>query len=695
MPEARRQLAAIMFTDIVGYTSLMGKDEQKALELLKKNKKIHKRLIAQFNGKLLKEIGDGILASFSSVSEAVYCAGAIQKDAKEEEISLRIGIHEGEVVFQDNDVFGDGVNIASRIEALATTGEILLSESAYKNIKNKEGIRAEFVKEETLKNVDEPVRIYSVSVDISETDGIQGYTSSATAASSTKTKPKSKNKALFASIGIILILALVYLFYNNQSDSEVSEKEIEKSIAVLPFEDMSELGDQEYFSDGISEEILNVLTKIPNLKVIGRTSSFSFKGKDVTIKDIGNALDVKTILEGSVRKMGNRVKITAQLIDVEGGFHIWSETYERDLNDIFKVQEEVAQMIAAKLMSELSPEDLKEVKVDEITNYQAYEYYLKGKYFHDIKFLGGLEKREDFDTSEEMFLKAIELDSSFALAHSELANLYNTGTVVFWSDSLFRALLLASQQKEIKIAYSLDANSSEINEIMGWVTLISRTPLSFDSAFRYFNRALELNPKNTDHFRALGWVYYEKGLYDEALYLYDQSIKLDPLNPITNNWKTGIYRANGSIKELQETALNNLKIEHNNISSLSNLTYSYVIKNELFKADSVLGLMYSLNPDYRGITTSENYLNAAKGKENLITNYNPVVYLLLGKTELAMKSLIDNKRPDRYYYLRYKNNSLYDPLRKDPGFIKLLEEEKNKYDLNKMKYKLKLPNFNL
>ena len=183
MPEAKRQLAAIMFTDIVGYTKLMGENEEKALALLKKNTELHERFIAQYNGKLLKEIGDGILASFNSVTEAVYCAGELQKVAKDQEINLKIGIHEGEVVFKDNDVFGDGVNIASRIEALAAKREIILTESAYKNIKNKEGIQAEFVKEATLKNVDDPVKIYRVSVDCSKLESVSDTITSDTVSS--------------------------------------------------------------------------------------------------------------------------------------------------------------------------------------------------------------------------------------------------------------------------------------------------------------------------------------------------------------------------------------------------------------------------------------------------------------------------------------------------------------------------------
>ncbi len=237
MPEPSRQLAAIMFTHIVGYTKLMGEDEEAAFELLEKNRLVQRPIIERFNGRWLKEIGDGVLASFSTVSEAVYCAKAIQEAClKEDHLKLRIGIHQGEVVFEGEDVFGDGVNIASRLEPLAPIGGILVSESVFRNIENKKGIDASFVKEETLKNVKHPVRIYEVRTGTIESPATQ---------------------------------------------------QIEKSIAVLPFLNMSTDPEQAFFSDGISEEIINAIVQLPDLKVVGRTSSFSFKGVNEDLRTVG------------------------------------------------------------------------------------------------------------------------------------------------------------------------------------------------------------------------------------------------------------------------------------------------------------------------------------------------------------------------------------------------------------------------
>ena len=294
-----------MFTDIVGYTAIMGKNEQMAFDLLNKNRQLQKPIIEQFRGKWIKELGDGVMASFSTVTDAVSAAIKIQEACKQsKEFLLRIGIHIGEVIFEDNDVFGDGVNIASRIQAIAGPGEIYISEAVYNNVFNKKDIATQFVKEEILKNVREPVKIYRVITGPDQ----QGLSSSLPAYCAEK-----------------------------------------KSIAVLPFVNMSNDPEQEYFSDGMAEEILSSLAHLKDLKVAGRTSSFQYKGKNIDLRVIGEELGVSTVLEGSVRKQGNRLRISAQLINVKDGFHIWSERYDREMQDVFAIQDEIALAITEKL----------------------------------------------------------------------------------------------------------------------------------------------------------------------------------------------------------------------------------------------------------------------------------------------------------------------------------------------------------
>ena len=305
-----RQLAAIMFTDIVGYTALMGDDEQKAFEILKQSRELQKPLIEKFNGKWIKEIGDAVLASFPTVTDAVFCATEIQHSAHQfPNLNLRIGIHQGEVVFENGDVFGDGVNIASRLQSIATPGSIFISETVHHNISNKQGIETRFIKQETLKNIKAPVKIYEV---------ITGNELS-----------KSQSK-------------------------EQIKKPPEKSIAVLPFINMSNDPEQEYFSDGISEEILNSLAHIKDLKVAGRTSTYQFKGKNVDLREVGDKLGVSKVLEGSVRKQANHLRITAQLINVEDGFQLWSDIFQMDVGDIFIIQENIAKSVVENLKLMLS-----------------------------------------------------------------------------------------------------------------------------------------------------------------------------------------------------------------------------------------------------------------------------------------------------------------------------------------------------
>jgi len=364
---ASRQLAAIMFTDIVGYTALMGDDEQKAFDLLRKNRTLQKPIIEKFNGTWIKEIGDGILASFHTVTDAVLCASEIQKACVDiEDLKLRIGIHLGEVVFEDNDVFGDGVNIASRLQALAPISGIWISESVYNNIANKKDIKTKFVRAEILKNVKEPVRVYEVITITNEEDRSNFFIT-------------SKNKTTG-----------------------------EKSIAVLPFVDMSSARDQEYLGDGLAEELINVLSQIKELKVIGRTSSFSFKKKDVDLKTIGKTLNANTILEGSIQKSGNRIRITTQLINADDGYHIWSQRYNRDMDDIFTLQDDISSKIAEHLKLTLLKDYETATKNQSTSNLQAYEMYLKGDFYHK-KY-----SDEGFEKAIEYFKKALELDPNYA-----------------------------------------------------------------------------------------------------------------------------------------------------------------------------------------------------------------------------------------------------------------------------------------
>ena len=332
-----RKHTAIMFTDIVGYTALMGKDEDKAVEMLAKNHSIHKSSIEKFRGTLIKEIGDGILASFSLASEAVRCAIEIQNACTEQKIPLKIGIHEGETIFARGDVLGDTVNVAARLLETSKEGCIFVSDTVYKNIKNKADIQVKFVEERTLKNVDELLKIYNVSC--------QAFTSKTMRPTSPESAPSKK-----------------------------------KSIIVLPFDDMSPESDQEYFSDGLTEEIITDLSHINDLLVISRSSAMTFKGTKKKIKKISKEVDVQYVLEGSVRKAGNNLRITAQLIDGLNDTHLWAEKYSGTLDDVFQIQEDVSRSIVEALKLMLSPEEETKLTERPIDDPIAIDCYMKASY---------------------------------------------------------------------------------------------------------------------------------------------------------------------------------------------------------------------------------------------------------------------------------------------------------------------------
>ena len=453
-----RQLAAIMFTDIVGYTALMGKDEQKAFEILKKNRQIQRPLIDHHKGKFLKEMGDGILASFHTVSDAVYCALEIQNQCKKNAgFQLRIGIHLGEVVFENNDVFGDGVNIASRIQSVAQEGETIVSESVYRNIVNKKGLQAEFISEESLKNVDSPIKIYRIKLDSSIESVPDQFLH----------QPTHSSKSLFAGrkklAGIILAIAVLVpagiIFFPKKNSKTITAAaqpdpgtpEEKKSIAVLPFTDLSPNKDQEYLSDGIAEEIRSVLNNlIKDLKVTGRTSSNHYK--DSTSKIIGERLHVKSILEGSFQKLGDRFKVIVKLISANDESIIWTYPYDKDIKDISRIQNEIATTVGEKLKLTFS-----ENYVDaesRIVNPDAFEMNQKGNFYFNK---GGVE---GFRDAVEYHKKAIEFDPAYAYPHIRLGWAQYQLTL---SSKYSAKVGFDMARKEIDKGLSLESSASEKN----------------------------------------------------------------------------------------------------------------------------------------------------------------------------------------------------------------------------------------
>jgi len=348
-----RQLAAVMFTDMVGYTALMQEDENKAKKNRDRHRAVLEQLIQDHHGLILQYYGDGTLSIFGSAIEAIESAVEIQQELqKDPKIPLRIGMHVGDIVYSDDGVYGDAVNIASRIENLSVPGGVLISDKVYDEIKNHHEFSTTTLGEFELKNVKRPVELFAIT-----NDGLQ-----------IPTKKTLKSSA----------------------------KTTSKTIAVLPFVNISADPDNEYFSEGITEEIINALTKIEGLNVTARTSSFALKGKDIDIREVGTMLGVSSVLEGSVRKAGNKVRITAQLINTNDGFHIFSEVYDRELKDIFAVQDEISLMIANKFRENLEGPPKKELTEKPPTeNLEAYDLYLKGRYYLYEGSMEGVKNRKN------------------------------------------------------------------------------------------------------------------------------------------------------------------------------------------------------------------------------------------------------------------------------------------------------------
>jgi adenylate cyclase len=468
-----RQLAAIMFTDIVGFTALMGSDEKKTFEILEKNRKIHKPIISTYNGRWIKELGDGVMATFGNVSDAVNAAIKIQEACNAaNEYQLCIGINLAEVVFENDDVFGDGVNIAARIQSAASPGSIYISEAVNNNIINKKEIITQFAKEAILKNVSQPIRMYEV------------------------------------------LLAGAKIFSPEKPAAVV----IEKSIAVLPFVNMSSDPEQEYFSDGISEDIINDLAQVSELKVIGRTSSFAFKGKNMDLKVIGDQLKVSYILEGSVRKSGNKLRITAQLIKVADGFHLYSEKFDRELEDIFDIQDEVSLAILNAVKIKLLSSEKNAVLKKYTDNVESYQLYLQGRFYYN-KF-----NPDAFTKAIEYFDRAIAIDPNYAIAFSGKAYCYMFLNFFGLSQENNMSLALEAIQKSL----DLDGEIAQSHLAVGRFKF--HVDWNFKLAEEHFMKALSIEPNNAETHVQLAMLSSALGNKERAMKHCQIAISLDPFS---------------------------------------------------------------------------------------------------------------------------------------------------------------------
>jgi len=563
-PSQLRKLVAIMFADMTGFTAMMQEDEAKAKILRNRQQQTLENLIPAHNGTIVQFFGDGTLSIFDSAIDAVKSAIEIQKELqKEPKVKLRIGIHSGDVVYDTNGLYGDCVNLASRIESISVPGAVLISDKVFDEVKNQSEIKTIPLGKVNLKNVKRPVEVHAIA-----------------------------NEGL-------VIPTTVQIGIKTGSD---------KSIAVLPFVNMSADPENEYFSDGISEEILNSLTHVEGIRVTARTSSFSFKGKNEDIREIGNKLGVSNILEGTVRRAGKKIRINVQLISAVDGYHIWSEAYDSELEDIFEVQDEIATKIVTRLKENFAISDKKESIVKTPTeNIEAYNVYLKGRYYwnksnpEDIlraiktfeeaikldpnfalpycalsycySFMGSsglMPPTEAYPKAKDCTLKAIELDPNHAESHLSLA------TIKFYHNWDFEGA-----EASLNKAQDLGLNSSLFNQVHGWF-LIAKG--DFEKAIEKIQQALALDPLSLPLMSTLGDAYSFAGRFEEGLAQYNKIIELEP------NFRRGfegrgmIYLAMGENEKAVKDFEQYHKLVGHPLKGLSSLGHAYAAAGQTDKA---------------------------------------------------------------------------------------------------------------
>jgi len=498
-----RRLTAILAADVVGYSRLMGNDEAGTLAQLKEIRQtVVDAKIAEHRGRIVKLTGDGVLAEFPSVVNAVSCATEIQTAMRartsESAIQFRIGVNLGDVIAEGDDIYGDGVNVAARLESVAQPGGIAVSQSVCDHVGNRLTVTFADRGEQQLKNIEKPIRVYDVLLD----EPIGAEMSSAT-----RGKP---------------------------------------SIAVLPFNNMSGDPEQEYFSDGITEDIITDLSKVSGLSVIARHSSFSYKGKPLKVQQIGRELGVNFVLEGSVRKAGARVRVTGQLVNCKEGSHVWAERFDRDLTDIFAIQDEITHAIVDQLKIKLLPAEKKSIGQNSTDNVDAYTYYLRGRdffYRHSKRY---------FELARRMFAKAVELDPGYARAYAGIADCDAWLHLTYQVDLRVESIVEIADK-----ALALDPNLSEPHASRGTALTAAG---KFEEASREFERALELDP---DSFGA-HFLYARSSLLtgnlERAARLLERAGEILPGNYQPPCMLIQLYRSLGQPEKIKQAALKGIPL---------------------------------------------------------------------------------------------------------------------------------------
>jgi TolB-like protein/Tfp pilus assembly protein PilF len=568
MSGEQRRLAAVMFTDIVGYSSLTQKNERLALELLEQHRKIVRPIVARHNGREIKTMGDAFLIEFGSALEATQCAIDLQKtlhghneqSTVERRVHLRIGIHLGDVLQRQSDVLGDAVNIASRIEPLAEADGICISEQVFDQVRNKIDCPIENLGLHQLKNIDYPIDVHKILWEKDET----------------------------ASVSLD-----------------------RKRIAVLPFLNISPDPNDAYFADGLTEELIARLSTISGLKVIARTSIMRFRGTTKSVGEIGKELKSGTVLEGSVRKAANRLRVTAQLIDTTTEEHLWVQNYDRQLEDVFAIQIEVAQNVSDNLQTQLLSEERQHIEKKPTGDIGAYTFYLKGRYYWNERSRAALEKAIKY------FEEAIKRDPGFALAYSGLADSY---IVLVDHGHLPRSEGFPKAEQAARKALELDETLAEAHTSLGNILSCQWDWLGAEEEFA---KALRSNPNYATAHQWYSIHLLSLGRLDEAIRELKIAEELDPLSPMIHAYAGFVYfcarKYDIALKELDKA----LELDPDFVPAHANRVDVYLAKSMFEEA---LAEMERVLPFFQPLSAA---MKAEVGS----------VYAMLGRTEEAKRIL--------------------------------------------------------
>jgi adenylate cyclase len=610
--EVEHRLMAIVSGDVAGYSRLIASDEATAVRLVTIYREEVELLVQQHGGRLIDFTGDNFLAAFSSAQSSVRCAVQIQNVIKarnaglpkDERMEFRLGIHQGEVRVQEARIFGTGVNIAARLESLADVGGICISASVHEQILGRLDFEYEDMGEQLVKNIPNPVKVYRVRF----TPG----------APSVSAPEQPRRTALIAAVAaaalLVMTMAGAWLLTDGpksvtasapgsvtvaglapasrlQGSIEVAPGTFpplpdKPSVVVLPFSNMSEQADQQYFADGITEDLTTELSRIPQLFVIARNSAFTYKGRAVDIGQVGRELGVRYVLEGSVRRAGGRVRITAQLIDASSGFHVWSERYDRDMADIFGVQSEIAEKIMAALQIEISEAEMARVQRVPVDNLTAYDAWLRARA------LLLQHRREGVEEARELLEYAIELEPSYAEAYADLGNTY-MAELGGWN---FDRSLIDRAEELGRRALDLDPLSPE-----GYITLaaVKMAQGRADEALPLAEKAVELAPSRFDARSVLGMTQVQVGDLERGRQTLEEAIRYNPREiGMTSTFLGMAHYMDGEFDEAVELWERVRAANPDALADRISLISHYQVMGESEKAREIVAEVRAVNPDY-------------------------------------------------------------------------------------------------